>query len=85
MHLKTCLQTGYHLVMLVRVDARLDTEQAQLLLTVHDELDLRVLPEYVDEAVKIIAEDAENILPGTVLPMEFEIGPSWGELKEYAV
>ena len=71
--------------MLARVDARLDEEQAQLLLTVHDELDLRVRPEYVNTAVRIIEEEAEHILPGTVLPVEFEIGPSWGELTPYSL
>ena len=66
-------------MLLVRVDRRLDSGRGQLLLTVHDELGLRVKKEYVETAMAIIKDEAEGILPGVVLPVEFEVGPSWGE------
>ena len=66
-------------MLLVRVDARLDPHQGQLLLTVHDELGLRVKKEYVETAMNIIRDEAVGILPGVALPVEFEVGASWGE------
>lgn len=68
-------------IMLVRVDVRLDDQQAQLINTVHDELGLRVKRGYLEEAIAIIEEEAAGVIEGIVLPVEAEHGASWGEVR----
>lgn len=70
-------------IMLYEVDRQIDPTRAALLTTVHDELDLEVDEDYLDEVCRIIKLAASDVLPGIPLPVEFEVGPSWGELKLY--
>jgi DNA polymerase-1 len=70
-------------IMLKRVDDELDPDRAAIVTTVHDELDLESDPDYIPTAVEIVRYAAKDVLPGIPLPMEFEVGESWGELKDY--
>mgnify|MGYP003149983094 CR=1 FL=1 len=67
---------------LVRVHQLLDPAQAAIHVTVHDELDMEVRPGYTETAMNIVAGVAKEVLPGVELPIEFELGPNWGELTE---
>jgi DNA polymerase I-like protein with 3'-5' exonuclease and polymerase domains len=68
-------------LMLIRVSARLDAKRAQIVATVHDELDIQTEPAYLDEMKGIVAEEAARVLPGMPLPMEFKVGENWGDAK----
>ena len=66
---------------LVLVDARLDSDAAQLILTVHDEGDLRVRPAYIEAAKEIIVVAAREVGEkiGVDLPVEISVGRTWAD------
>lgn len=60
--------------------------ESRMMLQVHDEL-VGISPVYeLDEVVQLVAHELETAMKLLVpTPVDIEVGPSWGEVKEYEV
>jgi|TARA_R110000823_G_scaffold189968_2_gene321752 DNA polymerase-1 len=68
--------------MLIKVANEIDWSKAHIIATVHDELDFECEPTYLPKLMEIVRRHAASILPGVVLPVDFEQGPDWGHVVE---
>ena len=76
---------------MIRIDQRMEqeVEMSKLILQIHDELVFEVWEAELPTMLQIVKEEMErpvlfNGVP-RVFPVEFETGPSLGELKEYKI
>ncbi len=69
-------------VAMIRVSEQLQEQEANILLTVHDELILEVKEDLVDEVAQQCRHCMENAMELSVpIPVEISIGTSWADLK----
>ncbi len=70
------------------LDSLIDFEKAHLILQVHDEIDLEVRDDYVEEALKLLRQalhcplKIHSDLPELLIPADYGLGQNWYDLEE---